>query len=256
MVSVRSVKCQNGVYPFRVDPRYNLELHDTASGGEESKSMIESISMHESESKEPIEAELDFSKPMKPPDKHPNGSLAMTTIGLCSVQGRYKDGDYQVTFPEGQEPQEVHSVKPKDLWVPSEWPDWSYDNEGNRIGDDHDYKHDPIPHKPKFSGLDTALSGLSLAGMKVQNLYGEEDEQEKTKYPNTRSTKEGAGLKKMKAHRANMRGPSQYKIWDRGKEKMTTVHYPYLESSNPKACLLYTSPSPRDLSTSRMPSSA
>ena len=30
----------------------------------------------------------------------------------------------------------------------------------------------------------------------------------------------------------------------------------YLENENKLACLLYTSPSPRDLSTSRMPSSA
>ena len=34
------------------------------------------------------------------------------------------------------------------------------------------------------------------------------------------------------------------------------VEEPGVDVERPKACLLYTSPSPRDLSTSRMPSSA
>ena len=34
------------------------------------------------------------------------------------------------------------------------------------------------------------------------------------------------------------------------------VFFPYLESSGIKTCLLYTSPSPRDATLSRMPSSA
>ena len=38
-----------------------------------------------------------------------------------------------------------------------------------------------------------------------------------------------------------------------GPNKQIIIHY---NKSKAKACLLYTSPSPRDLSTSRMPSSA
>ena len=39
-------------------------------------------------------------------------------------------------------------------------------------------------------------------------------------------------------------------------KKFITVAYPYPNSPQHIGCLLYTSPSPRDLSTSRMPSSA
>ena len=49
-----------------------------------------------------------------------------------------------------------------------------------------------------------------------------------------------------------------YKIGDglKYKDKLTDVQYKDLCTFEGNACLLYTSPSPRDLSTSRMPSSA
>ena len=65
------------------------------------------------------------SKAPKPraPEKFPPDSRAMTVVGQCIVLGRYDDGDYRVTFPEGCEPQEVSSIKPKDLWSVSDFPD-------------------------------------------------------------------------------------------------------------------------------------
>jgi hypothetical protein len=85
---------------------------------------------------------------------------------------------------------------------------------------------------------------LESIGMKVTDLYGTDDEAKKTKQHNTRAShkaksnvtiKEVASIISMKAHTAIHRGPSQYKIWDRGKQQMRTVHYPYHEPSNPKA---------------------
>ena len=51
--------------------------------------------------------------------------------------------------------------------------------------------------------------------------------------------------------------PPQTTLEESLKNQRVSVLFFYLDdSSDSKACLLYTSPSPRDLSTSRMPSSA
>ena len=47
-----------------------------------------------------------------------------------------------------------------------------------------------------------------------------------------------------------------YSIIEKGQEAINGILELAQESEMPRACLLYTSPSPRDLSTSRMPSSA
>ncbi len=187
VVSVRTVVCQDGVYPFRMEP--TMELFGPASGGESSKMATEAKPTPEHQESPPETKHTDkpLSVGMKPPDKHPDGSLAMTVIGLCSVLGRYKDGDHRVTFPESGEPQEIHSIK-------------------------------PLP---------------SLSDTVVDGLYGSDDGYEEEKYHDTRSSKhkstEGKGIKTMKALRVAHRGPSQYKIWDRGKQRMKTVQYPYHE---------------------------
>ena len=47
-----------------------------------------------------------------------------------------------------------------------------------------------------------------------------------------------------------------YNLIERGQDAIQGILDIAQESQHPRACLLYTSPSPRDLSTSRMPSSA
>ena len=50
-------------------------------------------------------------------------------------------------------------------------------------------------------------------------------------------------------------GPEDYFLWQKD-EKFSGKDEVYFEWNDQSNCLLYTSPSPRDLSTSRMPSSA
>ena len=76
--------------------------------------------------------------------------MAMTVVGPCKVLGCYDDGDYRVTFPEGCEPQEVSSIKPRDLWLTADYPDWQYNAKGERLGKVE--KHEVprrTPHMPK-----------------------------------------------------------------------------------------------------------
>ena len=47
-----------------------------------------------------------------------------------------------------------------------------------------------------------------------------------------------------------------YGLVERGQDAIDGILQLSKETEHPRACLLYTSPSPRDLSTSRMPSSA
>ena len=47
-----------------------------------------------------------------------------------------------------------------------------------------------------------------------------------------------------------------YSIIEKGQEAINGILELAQDSEMPRACLLYTSPSPRDLSTARMPSSA
>ena len=47
-----------------------------------------------------------------------------------------------------------------------------------------------------------------------------------------------------------------YKLLEKGNQAIEGILSLAKEGEHPRACLLYTSPSPRDLSTSRMPSSA
>ncbi len=61
-------------------------------------------------------------------------------VGRGFVLGRDDDGDYRVTFPEGCEPQEVSSIKPEDLWLTSDFPDWVYAPDGERMGKEADIK--------------------------------------------------------------------------------------------------------------------
>ena len=63
---------------------------------------------------------------------------------------------------------------------------------------------------------------------------------------NYRPTKSGAGMTK--------KGVAAYRRANPGSKLKTAVTGKVKKGS--KACLLYTSPSPRDLSTARMPSSA
>ena len=86
---------------------------------------------------------------IQPPERFPNGTLAMSTVGPCLILGRYKDGDYKVTFPEHCEPQEVRSVKYTDIWLLSEWPDWVYHEDGTRAGK----KPSHIPRSASLRGL-------------------------------------------------------------------------------------------------------
>ena len=122
VVKVRTVICYPGEYPMRLAPQKSLATADPPSGGEKHSKV------------EPESAKSESKAQVSAPDKHPDGSMAMTTIGPCKVLGRYQDGDYCVTFPEGCEPQEVHSIKPKDLWLLSDFPDWQYDTKGDRLG--------------------------------------------------------------------------------------------------------------------------
>ena len=188
----------------------------------------------------------------------------MTTVGPCLVQGRYDDGDYQVTFPEGCEPQEVSSIKPKDLWLLSDWPDWSYDRHGERIGDNHDdFKHeskqrtptmmadiestdertyddrDDAKHETKQhiparyetkQGVPATMTEIEIPSM------GDIKKDENRHY--TRSSTRGKVLSANVGTTQNTTGrggPNQYKIWDRGKDTLKTAHYPYHELVKPLA---------------------
>ena len=198
VIKVRTVKCYPGEYPMRPGPKRSLSLTSDSGG--------------EGEAKEPEAKASEYVAQGKvvPQDKFPTGTEAMTTVGPCIILGRYKDGDYQVTFPEACEPQEVRSVRFRDLWLLADYPDWGYNTNGERTSTE--YVCEPASRTPHLPGVDD---------IDMEAIVVDSTEEEKESKPATRSRA------KMVAKRATMRGPGQYKVYDRGRGTLKTLHYPY-----------------------------
>jgi hypothetical protein len=245
VIKVRTVKCYHGEYPMRPSPQHSLSDHVSSSGGD---LKIKPINK---------EAETpSLSSGIKLPDKHTDGSTAMTIIGPCLVLGRYKDGDYRVTFPEGCEPQEVHSIKPKDLWLLSDWPDWQYTPDGVRLGEKH--VHETVHRIPIYTAQGQAKQSAhgqanhSAHGQAKQPAHGQaiipttmgkaemhmedieipvdlyDNEDEPDKKHNTRSRTKMVAYSAT-TRTATTRGLTQYTIWDPGKNRLKTMQYPYIK---------------------------
>ena len=195
VIKIRHVKTYPGDFPLRPSPQVSLGSAASDSGANNNN-------------KEPEAAPAKAT----PPDKHPAGSLAMTVVGPCKVLGRYADGDYEVTFPEGCEPQVVSSIKPRDLWLVTEFPSWQYSATGERLIDELEYQ--PVPRIPI----------LDIADMRIEKDI---DEEKHDKPHNTRSRAKLMANSAVVRNSAVARGPSQYTIWDPGKNVLKTLEYPY-----------------------------
>ena len=255
VIAVRTIKSYPGNYPFKMSPQRPLSQPSADSGGEQAESDHQPASVQKPQ---PLT--------IKPPNKFHPGADAMTTAGPCTVLGRYSDGDYRVTFPEKCEPQEVRSVSAKDLWLPSDWPDWLYDSNGNRMDSDHDVSpikrlptqqdlyarstlHKLKAHEPRTNHYAHGQAQMNAYGSAQMNAQGQapydlfesidipdfnyDNEDEHKEAPHRHQTRSTTRQAKIVAFRAASRGPSQYKVWDRGKLK--TVAYPYSTVQPPKA---------------------
>ena len=173
VIKVRSVIISPGVYPMRQEPQRALKQLASDSGGEKKDT-------------EPDQAKSKKDK-IKPPEKFSKGTIAMTVIGPCIVLDRYDDGDYRVTFPEGCEPQEVLSIKAKDLWLTSDYPDWQYGPDGTRLGAELEHKKTKRMHiitniEPVVGNLNNMSSNHldSMDSIKIdEDLYSDNSEEEK-----------------------------------------------------------------------------
>jgi hypothetical protein len=134
---------------------------------------------------------------IKPHEKFPAGTAAMTTVSTCTVEGRYKDGDYYVTWPVSNEHQEMRTVKPRDLWLRDEYPSWDHDKYGGLTEVGHEVlKTDKTPDALDID-LDDRI-GRPLDSIPIKPRHTETNE-------NMRVTRSRS---KLMAHRAAMRGPS------------------------------------------------
>jgi hypothetical protein len=215
IIKVRKVKCFADNFPMRPDPEASLTY--SSSGGQSVK----------------VTDELKSSTKAKIPqkgttrilsfEKFPSGSSAMSVAGPCIILGRYDDGDYQVKFPEGCEPQEVRSVKYRDIWLPSEWPDWQYNGAGERMGITLEQK--TTKRMPKIK-VATSSKQSKLLDFNVEKLYEHSDENKEEKQParyNTRSRTAAV----INSTRAALRNNTQFRVYDRGKDELQTLSYPF-----------------------------
>jgi hypothetical protein len=61
------------------------------------------------------------------------GSIVMTMNGPTRILGVYPDGDYQCEDYGLTEPGEVYSLRPEDVWLEDDYPDWVYDHNGKNV---------------------------------------------------------------------------------------------------------------------------
>ena len=57
----------------------------------------------------------------------------MTINGPTRILGVYADGDYQCEDYGLTEPGDVHSLRPEDVWLEEDYPDWVYDHNGQHV---------------------------------------------------------------------------------------------------------------------------
>jgi hypothetical protein len=220
VIKVRTIKCYPGVYPLQPDPQLSIS---GGQGEDEINLNTETETSNSDSSSSKGKAKASSKGKVVLPDKFPDGSMAMTVIGPCVVLKRYKDGDYQVTFPEACEPQEIRSVKFSDLWHSSDWPDWDYDAPSNSSDEQgkrksQHYEHKTVHRIPK--GKATTTKHDNMADIQVDNLYNDEVENKSVR-PNTRSRS------KIVHNRILARGPSQFMVYDRGKNETKKLPYPF-----------------------------
>jgi len=132
-------------FPFAARLLLRPSTASSPSGGEEERELEGNDAVSESAPPKP--------KPLRitAPDVYTEGTPVMTTGGPAIVLGRYKDGDYKVRYPEYCEPQAVFSVRPHELWLPSEYPTWNFDRDGKRI---QAAKPDKQPKRPRDFALE------------------------------------------------------------------------------------------------------
>lgn len=127
IVRTRTVKCDSRRFPFRPSVTLLNPVATPASGGE----------MHDLEEDfqdaAEVEAEVASDINIVPVDHFEPGTVAMTTAGPVRILDRYADGYYKVVYPDYHSPDEVYSIKPQDVWLMEDYPDWEFDGNGRRI---------------------------------------------------------------------------------------------------------------------------
>jgi hypothetical protein len=148
------------------------EYSSAASGGE----------IEEGEAEPPpVGAGPAFAKGITAPERHFKGSNVMSTAGSCTSNERYNDGDYSVTYADG-EPQTVSAHQ---IWdrLSADWPDWDYDANVHRLSKGH--APEPIQRMPLLAKGNQAEITMDIIEPEA-NLYG--DGEGASSKPATRSS--------------------------------------------------------------------
>ena len=134
--TARTIKTMDESYPFRLTLPREPQKEIEPSGG--ARKPVQSTSNEEApisrdEMKCPEPDNFQEGRKGTKPEKFPAGTEVMTTSGMMIVLNRYDDGNYCVSDISQSEPPQAWELTPKQIWLPSDWPDYNYDSNGNRL---------------------------------------------------------------------------------------------------------------------------
>ena len=131
---VRTIVRHPGIFPMAERPekldnwsslriRLGLTFDPTHQGWNERDPRTSNTESHDSD------VEEDFhSTP-----KFPEGTEIMTTLGPAEIVKNYGCEDIGVRWHKGNDPFSVFTISEEDAWLLADYPDWAYDNSGDRL---------------------------------------------------------------------------------------------------------------------------
>lgn len=240
IVPCRKVIRHKGIYPWRPSPRRPLpppdeesveevdeEDSDVAPSGGEGVTKLESDSKYEAPTKEleqesdsqpgaavaPAKQEKNQNKRPRPgrPTKFPPGQEVMTTGGPAIILRRLSDGDYNLRWDGGPEPEEVFSLPPGKFWLVRDWPDYIYDHHGKLL---------------------TPAAKLKAAPRRKPFAEVKDDEKSKCELPVRSPLDAPAGRTRYRAR--TLRAPEMHRYDEKAPNGVKVMQYP-LEKLTPSA---------------------